>query len=363
VNNLFAQNLSLRLINWKIFADSTFMLSNKNFIIADKNGIGKSSILFGLYTLLSGKPWPNTKLGDHIHKNSQYFSIGSKELNSYISGELSNNNKFKINHHISPLFENQLPKIITYQPEDNYWLSLSRQKKIEILDQLIEIEHSKVYTLLLKRLSKFLRQKQMLIKSKCEDWLIIDTTNKHIFELSIQIWAFRYDYLIKVCQNYSEFAELIEKNNHKIKLNYLKSNLSGIRLPSQYIEMNEDKFILEARKLWSIECLSGRILFGAQRDDFEIYINNTLINQFLSRGENRLFIIWIKSKTTYSSKQRDSKKSIFLGDDILNELDNTREKFIIEYITPYFDQFILTSNFPKPHIEIPDYTLDDMLSI
>ena len=95
----------------------------------------------------------------------------------------------------------------------------------------------------------------------------------------------------------------------------------------------------------------GYTSFGVHRDDYEFVFNGKRADGSASRGENRSMILALKFIEARILEQEIGKKPVVLLDDIFSELDETRQKHLINNFKDY--QMIITSTAvpQKMHID------------
>ena len=81
--------------------------------------------------------------------------------------------------------------------------------------------------------------------------------------------------------------------------------------------------------------------FGPHRDDFSVLIDGKLIKKFGSRGECRTAVLALKLTELELLTQLTGRKPVLLLDDVLSELDHSRQKHLIKVILDH--QTILTT--------------------
>ena len=91
---------------------------------------------------------------------------------------------------------------------------------------------------------------------------------------------------------------------------------------------------------------------GVHRDDFIVYLNNLDIAKYGSQGQKRLSAIAIKLALIEIIKERNKDDAIIVLDDVLSELDATKQKALITYLNKQ-NQILLTT----AHIEEIEKTL------
>jgi DNA replication and repair protein RecF len=352
----------IHLRNWRCFSDYTFNMPDKSFVLEGNNGQGKSSILFAIYSLLTGKSWPETKFPQHLKSGSQYFNISSSNNSSYLTGQRSSGSRLTIKYKFNNANNNIY---LTYQPTDNYWLFQSRSVKLERLNILLSQIYGQNYAQTLKEYNLYLKAKQNLIKNTIENTtinqesnntntILLQDINYHILDKSKQIWFYRREFLNYIMANIQAFFVQIDNQNiDKVVIRFEYSNKNGIRTPL-FNPQTDNIDISDLNHLWQKELIAQKPLFGCHRDNFNFEINNLEIQHFLSRGQNRLFILFILNcAITFANlnceidNQRDI---ILLTDDLLNELDQEKEWRLINELVRNSQYLITTSALNKTNL-------------
>jgi DNA replication and repair protein RecF len=83
---------------------------------------------------------------------------------------------------------------------------------------------------------------------------------------------------------------------------------------------------------------------GPHRDDFVILLNGKDIRSFGSQGQQRISAISLRLCEIEVIRESLKKDPVLLLDDILSELDFTREKIVLNLIKDKYQTFITTSN-------------------
>ena len=332
----------LKIHNWKCFQTQSFEIPKTNFLILDDNGNGKTSILSAIYSLLTGKPFPGTKFNQYLSFSKEYFGVSTDRPDWFLTGKVSPSGRVIAKHQIPPendflgFGDGKKLSVLTYQPTDNYWLFQSRSAKLTLFDQIICNNNSE-YEKQLSELNKLTKSKLELIKhsniSGQTDWIMVETLSQKILDLSVIVWKTRLTFTIEFQNQIKQFMEWInleckdwqvelEMTNNMGRKLWLKNDFSWSRVEQELGLLNMD-----FRKLWEKESIIEKVMFGANRDDFVITANYQRLENILSRGEMRLFVLFCKKINTENSN------IIWLMDDIFNELDQKREEIILKEIT------------------------------
>ena len=333
--------MNLKLTNYRCFDDIKFTIPNSNFILLDDNGSGKTSILSAFYSITTGKPFPNSKFINYLQFNKQYFGISRDNTNCFLNGKISSNGKISTKW----INENKNSEtVLTYQPTDNLWLTFPRKLKLDILDKIISQSNSS-FEILITKLDKIVKSKLALIKKTRQtnqtDLVLVKFLHDCILSLSTQIWQIRQQFLIELQNSLPVFSSFIKNNYQNWNIEWQITNIDGKKIKIRDTKISNVTNILNLDKinfseLWQKESFVEKVLFGAHRDDFEITIERNPVQNILSRGEMRLLVLFVK-KTGVNSKN-----IIWLLDDIFNELDDEREKFLLDNIFVDSKQIIVT---------------------
>jgi DNA replication and repair protein RecF len=353
--------MHLTLTNYRCFDTASFEIPDGDFIIMDNNGSGKTSILSAFYSLHTGKPLPNTKFPEYLQVHKDYFGISTDDSNWFINGKIGPSGRLSTKYSNPNEVRNT---VLTYQPNDNYWLQQSRSSKLNTLDQIIGQTNSE-YLTLISSLDRICKNKLALLKESnlkgTTDQIMCNFFGQEILNLSKKIWLIRWAFLDEVKNHMEQFTDMIQSQitDWQIQIEITASNGNKINIHSlskfegRYEEIfrlqNLDNIDFE--QLWQRELACEKVLFGANRDDFNFIKGKLKIEHVLSRGEIRLFVLWVKKLGIEPSE------TIWLLDDIFNELDDEREQFLMSNIFMGCKQIIATgtrcslSNLEKKNIQ------------
>ncbi len=83
------------------------------------------------------------------------------------------------------------------------------------------------------------------------------------------------------------------------------------------------------------EISAGACLYGPHRDDIEIKINEKSARQFASQGQQRSAVLALLLAKTQLLKNHTGKTPIVLLDDVMSELDEGRQRYLLEKIVKF----------------------------
>ena len=80
------------------------------------------------------------------------------------------------------------------------------------------------------------------------------------------------------------------------------------------------------------EIIRAQSVIGAHRDDVSFFINNNEAKKFASQGQQRTIVLSLKLAELELIKEKINTNAILLLDDVLAELDDLRQNFLLDAI-------------------------------
>ena len=93
--------------------------------------------------------------------------------------------------------------------------------------------------------------------------------------------------------------------------------------------------------------MTGKCNFGPHRDDVEFLINNVSVRKYGSSGQQRTFILALKMAELDLLSKTLNVPPILILDDVLAELDITRQNLLLNAAGKYSQCFISATHLDK----------------
>ncbi|GHE96319.1 DNA replication/repair protein RecF [Thalassotalea profundi] len=299
---------------------STTFHSDFNFFIG-QNGSGKSSLLESIFFLGHGKSFRTAKIDNVVTFKHTNFIVSVIDSNNKRLGLLRDTatglSEIKIDglrhNKFSELAQNIAVQIIT--PESfKIFFGGPRERRRFVDLGMFHVKHKfseqwKEFTQVLKQRNACL--KNQLIGQQFDYW-----TNSFC-QTCINIASLRNEYLKDLKKELDKWLTiLLPEFQNEINVMYLQgwnSKKSLLDILNQNKEREYEK---------------GHSLFGAQRFDVRFQYKGVAIETFLSRGQQKLFLLALTFAQAKLIGQVKRVKPILLIDDIGAELDaNSRNAF------------------------------------
>ena len=138
----------------------------------------------------------------------------------------------------------------------------------------------------------------------------------------------------------------LSESKEKIGINYLSGiqNISPEEEEEEVISKKVAEQLLNQRPL---EALTGKCNFGPHRDDVEFLINNVSVRKYGSSGQQRTFILALKMAELDLLTKTLNVPPILILDDVLAELDLTRQNLLLNSVGKDSQCFISATHLDK----------------
>ena len=313
----------------------------KNLIIG-KNAQGKTNILESIYFLSNLKSVRTSNNLDLIkfEKEKAEINVVLEKNNTNVEMDFSYNDEKKKTFAINKVKSNQkdfkqVLKTVLFSSEDLLLLRGAPEDRRKWLDRAI----SQIYPLYDDRLSKYEKiriQKNNLLKNEKLDKSLLDVYNEQLAIAGSNVIYLRKKYL-------SEIEKIAQKKHSKIsEEEKLKMIYSSTFELGETIEEILDNYKKSLEENYSEEIRRLQTLIGPHRDDIIFFINEKESTKFASQGQQRTIVLSLKMAEIDIIKEKIGTSPVLLLDDVLAELDDLRQNYLLNSINKE-TQTIITS--------------------
>ena len=318
------EKVSLR--NFRCYDEFELDCNRATSLIVGENGSGKTSILEAIYLALRGKSFKGVDR-EIMKRDAEFYraEVTLADARDVIIRFDGKKKTFEVDNRKSL----RLPKkdkypVVLFEPDDLYLVGSSPARRRDYFDELFKQMDSH-YALALGKYNKALKQRNDLLKN---DEINVDD----LFSWNV------------MCANYGDIA----KNSDECSLHYLGE------------DCDENKYLAILEQNFDRDRFFGYTSFGVHRDDFEFVFNGKKADGSASRGEIRSMILALKFIEARILEAETGYAPVVLLDDIFSELDNARQKHLVENFKDY--QMIITSTAAPADLDISK-TLQRLLAV
>ncbi len=322
------KRISLR--NFRCHSEFELNCDRPTTLIIGENGSGKTSVLEAIYLALRGKSFKGADK-EILKRNTDYYRAeielsDVKKITIRFSGT-------KKEFEIDDKKTLRLPKkdrypVVLFEPDDIYLISSSPSRRRDYFDELFK-QINENYGVIIGKYNKALRQRNDLLKEEIINKNDLFSWNVMCANYGSELAKLRVSNLGKINGKMTDTYRNIAKNEDVCMIKYLG------------IEVDENEYLKILEKNYEKDRVLGYTTFGVHRDDYEFIFNNKKADGSASRGENRSMILALKFIEAQILEQEVGKKPVVLLDDIFSELDEVRQKHLVDNFKDY--QMIITS--------------------
>ena len=304
-------------------------------LIHGGNALGKTNVIEGIYLFSRGRSFRTAQEKDMVKYNTAGFRISLEfdsrdgentlEYASFGREKRRRRNGYPVKS-VREMIEGF--KAILFHPDD---LSLVKGGPEE-RRAFLNVAAAQCYLTYISDYSRFqtaLDNRNALLKNALKGLYVDDgelyAWSESMAEYAASIYLARTEYLKKLEVYVREIGLKISGGKEEISFEY-KSD----------VEVGGDR---EAVKKEYHKCLTfsldrekavGTSLYGPQRDDIIIKINGQPTRGFASQGQQRSIVLAMKLAEGEVIRDIFGEYPVFLLDEMLSELDETRRKFVLD---------------------------------
>jgi len=322
--------LSVSLKNFRNLNQTNIELHPGINIFYGDNGQGKTNFLESLYFCGTGRSHRTNNERDLINfeDSEAYIQLvfDNEGIRDKISVYLKKDSRKAIAVNGIPLRKlgdllGQLI-IVMFSPQDLNLVKEGPSERRKFMDMEI-CQLSAIYYHELNNYYRVLKQRNNLLKNAVKNKGLLDTLsvwNEQLINHGARIYEFRKNFSEELNEISSEIYMGISDNKEKLKLQY-KPNIT----PENFLEKLE--------KNLERDLTLGSTSSGIHKDDIFITINDYDIRLFGSQGQQRTASLSMKLAEIHIIKKLKDKIPVLLLDDVLSELDEKRQKYLLSYIS------------------------------
>ncbi len=329
----------LTLLNFRQFNKKVIDINNQFVIITGDNATGKTTLLEAIYLASVTKSLRTNNISELIKdeeeeslveviSNSKKFVVSFKEKTKQVT--IDNKEIKKIGNYIG-----NLPAVF-FTPSELTLITGSPQARRLFLN----IELSQLYPGYVETLSKYnniLKERNAYLKTKKIDKKYLDLITENLCIEGVSIMNYRKKFLDEINSVINDIHKQFA-SNEKINLSYLNS--IPFDNPFEFYEQRVKKDI-------QFETTN----YGIHRDDVLFELNGRDARVYASQGQKRSIVLSLKITLVLLIQKYKKKYPILLLDDVLSELDVTRQNNLLSIILNLGQTFITGTNIELNDLE------------
>ena len=324
---MYVKTLSLK--NFRNLTDISVDLNNSVNIFYGDNAQGKTNLLESIHFCATGRS-QRTHVDkelicfDRVHAHAQVLVYRGHTFDK-IDLHLKKDTKKAIAVNgipvkkLSDLFG--ILRIVIFSPEDLNLIKSGPGERRRYIDmQLCQI--SSLYYYDLQQYYKILKQRNTLLKKIQKD--------KNL-EQSLFVWDEQLvKHGMKIIYHRQQFVNKINDIAKQIHSNI--TNFKEELLIQYQHHTSAENFAMKLKRALNKDIMLGNTSVGIHKDDISFFINDREVKIYGSQGQQRTASLSAKLAQINIVKEETNEYPVLLLDDVLSELDESRQRFLIDNI-------------------------------
>lgn len=342
---------TLELHNFRNYADLVVEFGSGINVLLGENAQGKTNLLESIYFLALTRSHRTNSDRDLISWKTKAARVSGSVQKEHTVTPLeinlsSKGKNAKVNH----LEQSRLSQyvgqlnVILFAPEDLSIVKGSPAVRRKFIDMEFGQMSSKYlynsaqYRSVLKQRNQYIKQLQFNPKG---DQVYLDVLSDQLAAHGAEIIFQRIQFLKKLEKWSQEVHKEISQGKEKLSFQYVSP------ISSDQVDTTEKIYAaLQAlfQKQREKELQQGKTLVGPHLDDVRFMVNDKNVSTFGSQGQQRTTALSVKLAEIDLMKEETGEYPVLLLDDVLSELDDSRQTHLLTAIQNKVQTFITTTS-------------------
>ena len=353
--------IDIKLQNFRNYEMQELSFSPSINVLIGKNAQGKTNLIESIYFLAMARSHRTARDRELIGWKKDFAKVeGLLEKKSQsvpLEIVLSKSGKIaKFNHLEQKKLSNYIGQlnVILFAPEDLSLVKGSPSVRRRFIDMelgqmnKIYLHHLVQYQQIMKQRNKFLKQARY---NKNFDQIYLDVLTEQLAAEGAEVLFYRFQFVKKLNKWAREVQANISDNKESLTIEYQTINELNDELTVEEIfEILKENYA----SIQTQEIDQGTTIVGPHRDDLIFYVNDRNVQTFGSQGQQRTTALSLKLAEIELMHEVTGEYPILLLDDVLSELDDSRQTHLLESIQNKVQTFITTTSLDGIQMELLD---------
>ncbi|BAQ59645.1 DNA recombination and repair protein RecF [Geminocystis sp. NIES-3708] len=354
---MFLNNIYLSY--FRNYIQETVNFDSNKVIILGNNAQGKSNLLEAIELLSTLKSHRTSREQDFVYKDRLYGQVKADVSRNFADYNLAMILPFKgkreltVNH--EKLSRNLdflgVINIVLFSSLDIDLVRGTPEYRRNWVDNIL-IQLEPIYAYIIKQYNQVLKQRNALLKSFKKQGITNYVNLSKSAQLELSLWD---DKLVenacrvmrrrkRVLTKLEPFARFwhdqISSKTEKLEIIYLPN----VEYQKDEVEEINTKIKSQIEQKRNNEINMGVTLIGPHRDEIDFIINQTTAKNYASQGQQRTLVLSLKLGELQLIEQVIGEPPLLLLDDVMAELDLTRQQQLLDSLGNRFQTLITTTH-------------------
>ncbi len=359
---MYLENIELQ--NFRNYDTTELSFSPSINVLIGENAQGKTNLIESIYFLAMSRSHRTSRDRELIRWDSDFSKVKGllKKKSHSVPLEiiLSKRGKMaKLNHLEQKKLSDYIGQlnVILFAPEDLSLVKGSpsvRRKFIDMeLGQMnkIYLHHLAQYQRILKQRNQFLKQARY---DSNYDKVYLEVLTEQLAAEGAEVLYARFRF-VKRLNNWAQAVQAdISNDKEELHIRYktTANATAEMSVETIFAGLKEDYQTAETQ-----EIDQGTTTIGPHRDDLVFYVNERNVQTYGSQGQQRTTALSLKLAEIELMHEITGEYPILLLDDVLSELDDSRQTHLLNSIQNKVQTFITTTSLDGVQMELLDHPL------
>lgn len=326
---------SIELRNFRNYDNQIINFGSNINVLIGKNAQGKTNILEGIFMCAIGKSPRTAKDKELIKWRSNFAKVTLELIKNKTQKKIEvfifedQNKTIKINSLAIKKMGELMGNLnaIYFSPDELKLVKDSPDQRRKFMDiDLCQFDKNYFYNL--NKYNQILVQRNKLLKTSLSKKSLADTVyiwNEQLATVGAKIIMDRIALIEKLKVYCNNAQKYLTDNKETLDLSY-------VGMVASDEETIKKMLMVEYEKTLDKDMQLGYTTVGPHRDDLKIMVNGIDIRHFGSQGQQRTVALSLKLGELEVFKDRLGEYPVLLLDDVLSELDGTRQLKLLEKV-------------------------------
>lgn len=328
-------------------------------VLIGENAQGKTNLIESIYFLAMSRSHRTARDRELIRWDSEFAKVNGKLIKKLHSVPmeiiLSKRGKIaKLNHLEQKKLSNYIGQlnVILFAPEDLTLVKGSPSVRRKFIDMELG-QMNKIYLYHLSQYQQILKQRNQFLKHAKHnpkfDQIYLEVLTEQLAAEGAEVLFYRFKFIKQLNIWSQKVQNDISNGKEKLKIRY--KSIAEITEEFSVEEIfNELKKQYESSQQQEID--QGTTTLGPHRDDLIFYVNDRNVQTYGSQGQQRTTALSLKLAEIELMNEVTGEYPILLLDDVLSELDDSRQTHLLNSIQNKVQTFITTTSLDGVQMEL-----------
>jgi DNA replication and repair protein RecF len=346
---MYLENIEIQ--NFRNYENEFLSFSPSINVLIGENAQGKTNLIESVYFLAMSRSHRTSKDNELIKWDSDFAKVkGNLKKKSHsipLEIILSKRGKIaKLNHLEQKRLSDYIGQlnVILFAPEDLALVKGSPSVRRRFIDMELG-QMNKIYLHHLSQYQKILKQRNQYLKKvrsvETHDPIFLEVLTEQIASEAAEVLYYRFRFIKQLDKWANKVQTDISNEKEQLEIKYKTSSSYEAGLEKSEIF---ERLINDYSEAIEREIDQGTTTVGPHRDDLVFYVNEKDVQTFGSQGQQRTTALSVKLAEIELMHEVTGEYPILLLDDVLSELDDSRQSHLLNAIQNKVQTFITTTS-------------------